>query len=132
MNWLFFLALIAQIESGNNPNLIGDKHLPNKAYGAYQIRKIFVDDVNRISGFNFTLEEVVSSDSLSRWCIIYYLKHYGQLYTKKTGKQLNMEIAAMIYNGGPNGWNKTSTIKYRVKFNSAMKNWPPSAKFISV
>ena len=48
-DYLDILA-IAHIESRVN-NIIGDKHLANKAYGYFQIRQIAVDEVNRVFGF---------------------------------------------------------------------------------
>lgn len=115
MSWIILLSALIAVESGGNPNLIGDKHLKNKAYGVYQIRQPYLDDVNRISGTSFTIEEIRESRPLSRWVTVTYLKHYGARYTRITGKPLTYEVAARIHNGGPNGWKKKSTDAYWAK-----------------
>ena len=47
MNWGLFLAILIAVESGGDPNAVGDKHLTNKAYGVLQIRQPYLDDVNQ-------------------------------------------------------------------------------------
>ena len=41
------ILAIAEVET-KTQNLIGDKHLADKAYGYFQIRQVAVDEVNRI------------------------------------------------------------------------------------
>jgi hypothetical protein len=53
------------------------------------------------------LEDVRYNEGLSRWCVVQYVTHYGKRYTRITGKPLNMEVAARIHNGGPNGWKES-------------------------
>lgn len=47
IEWEALLDAIAQTESGNNPQAIGDRGLKNPAYGAYQMRRPAYDDVMR-------------------------------------------------------------------------------------
>ena len=49
------LKAVMVVES-NGRNVIGDKHLENKAYGYFQIRQPAVDDVNKIFGINIVSE----------------------------------------------------------------------------
>ena len=109
MNWVLFLAVLALTESDGNINAVGDTNLQNRAYGVMQIRQIYLDDVNRIAGSNFTLKQVRQRRGLSRWCVVIYIKHYGRRYTRLTGLPLTMKVAANLHNGGPNGWQKSST-----------------------
>lgn len=105
MNWLLFLAALIAHESGGKPT-VGDKNLWEHTYGVCQIREDYLTDVNTIAGTRFTLEQVHRSESLSRWCVVTYVTHYGKRYTKITGNPLTPEVAARLHNGGPNGpWN---------------------------
>ena len=121
MDWVLFLAILIQVESGGNTNAVGDLHLKHHAYGVCQIRKMYLEDVNMISGKSITMEQIKKSPALSRWATVTYIKHYGARYTRLTGKPLTMEVAARLHNGGPNGWSKSSTNKYWIKFQSTLK-----------
>ena len=116
MNWTVFILTLIAIESGGNKDAVGDKHLRNHAYGVCQIRQPYLTDVNRIAGTSHSLKEVQESPALSRWCVVTYVRHYGAIYTKKTGKQMDLEVAARIHNGGPNGWKRKTTVAYWKKF----------------
>ena len=109
------LAVLIMVESGGDPNAIGDQHLNNKAYGILQIRAPYLEDVNRIAGTNVTMEQIRSSKTTSRWAAITYLRHYGKNYERKTGKKPTLEVYARMHNGGPNGWKKKSTDVYWAK-----------------
>jgi hypothetical protein len=116
MNWALFIIALTLTESDGQNGVVGDHHLQNKAYGVLQIRKPYLDDVNRIAGTHYTLEEVRRSPTISRWCVVTYVRHYGKRYTRLTGKPLTMEVGARLHNGGPNGWKKTSTDKHWARF----------------
>ncbi len=107
MNWILFLTALIAVESGGDINAVGDTNLKHPAYGVMQIRQPYLDDVNRIEGTNFTMDQVRRSESISRWCVVTYIKHYGD--PKRTGVPLTMEVAARIHNGGPNGYKRKST-----------------------
>jgi hypothetical protein len=116
MDWILFLHVLMLVESGGDINAVGDKHLQDKAYGLYQIRQIYLDDVNRIAGTSYTMDEVRHSKVLSRWCVIVYVRHYGKRYTRRTGLPVTMEVAARLHNGGPNGPWRESTDPHWGKF----------------
>ena len=116
MNLAFLIAVLIQVESGGRPGMIGDEHLSNKAYGVLQIRKPCLDDVNEVMGHELekplTLEDVRKSEPLSRWVCVQYLRRWGANYRRKTGKEPTYEVFSRIWNGGPNGWKKNSTLAY--------------------
>jgi hypothetical protein len=97
------LLVLIIVESHGDDNAIN-----GNAVGCLQITPVVVEDVNRIAGTNFTLQDRYDRQKSIQMAEI-YLKYYGQVYTKKTGKQPDNEIYARIWNGGPNGWKKTST-----------------------
>lgn len=76
-----------------------------------QIRDICVEDVNRIYGTSYTMRDaynIIKSEEIA----LLYLYYWGRQYFKKTGKEPTHEVFARMWNGGPNGWKKYSTLKY--------------------
>jgi hypothetical protein len=116
VNWLLFLTILIQVESGGDKTVVGDQKLKHHAYGVCQIRQPYLDDVNKFARTHYTLAQIADNEGLSRWAVQVYVKHYGERYTKLTGQPLTMEIAARIHNAGPNGWKKSSTDAYWMKF----------------
>ncbi len=103
----------------NCPNL--KIYIP-QAIGAYQIHKIYVDDVNRILKFH-KWQSVYSpalhydykdrwNKYLSRQMVYIYLRHYGE--------DKSLEDMARIHNGGPDGRKKKSTEEYWQKVKNRM------------
>jgi len=41
-----------------------------------------------------------------------YLSYYGEQYERETGQPPTDEVYARIWNGGPSGWRKDSTLEY--------------------
>ena len=86
----------------------------------YQLRPIWVEDVNRISGQRITFEQAVSDDAVARACIRAYWEYYGARYYRLTLRQPNAEVLARIHNGGPDGWRMPSTRAYWYRVKSAL------------
>lgn len=103
------LDAIRQVESGGR-NVTGDG---GKAHGAYQIHKIYVDDVNRILGRKAYTYADRMDRKKSRQMVTVYLNHYG--------KGLSLIDKARIHNGGSRGHKKKATLKYAEKVRKAMK-----------
>jgi len=83
----------------------------------YQIRSIYVDDLNRIYNVpKFNSRDVLDRDK-SEMMMFLYWKHYGYLACKQTKVLPTYETLARIHNGGPDGWRKQCTVSYwlRVK-----------------
>ena len=116
---IILLPLIAQIESNNNNNAVGDD---GKAIGIYQIHKIYVDDVNRILGEEVFTYEDRKDIQRSRLIVAIYLNHYGKQYYYKHNKWPTMDILARIHNGGPKGYTKAATLHYWTKIKRVYKN----------
>lgn len=104
---------ICQVESGNNPNAVGDN---GKSFGIAQIQKICVDDVNRIlrlkkseKRFNYEDRKSVSK---SQEMMKIYVEFYGRQYAKETGMKPTDKVLSRIWNGGPHGWKLDATYAY--------------------
>ncbi len=92
---------ICKVESSNNPNAHNKKE---DARGAAQIRLIMVKDVNRIVGST----RYDHDDAWSRVKSYEMFKHYQKRYSNTNSP----EQMARNWNGGPNGYKKSSTKTY--------------------
>ncbi len=100
-----------QVESGGDDFAEGDKHLKNRAYGCLQIRRPYVDDVNRAYKTKYNPQDCLGNRELSIKILNQYMSIYG------TARRLlhyppTMEDIARIHNGGPRGFKKASTNGY--------------------
>ena len=90
-------------------------NLEENAIGRYQIRPIFVQDVNRILKHDRFTHEDARNERKACQMIFIYLEHYGKRYTKLTGKEPDARALAMIFNGGPNGYLKWQAADYGIR-----------------
>ncbi len=116
------ILAVIQIESAGDYQAVNEAE---QAYGCMQIRKIYVDDVNRILRLNkdsriFVHEDAFDKDKSIDMFLIYTL-YYAEQKEKKTGSPATYEDLARIHNGGPNGWKKESTKKYFKKVKQEMQ-----------
>ena len=108
------LDAIEWVESKGDANAIGDG---GRAVGAYQLHKIYVDDVNRINVFG---PQYVYGDRLSksksremvRTYLFWYIRFTCRLIKSPECKIREFEYMARIHNGGPRGHLKDSTKQY--------------------
>ena len=91
------LAVIALLETGNGIKDNGD------AIGKYQIRPIYVRDVNRFMQTIFEHEDA-RNDQAASFMVFYYLKYYGRKMYERTGRKPTVYDLAMIHRLGPFGY----------------------------
>jgi len=106
------IPILIQIESGGDPNAIGDN---GDAVGVLQIHKITVDDVNRILGINRFTYLGRGSISESKSMCRFYLKHYAPKFNGDYTELEKLCHLGRMWNGGPKGASKASTMPYRAK-----------------
>jgi len=121
VQFITLLAALTSVESNGNPEAYNAKE---DAVGVLQIRPIMVEEVNRIlrkyerqqgqwSGSMHTYQLADRKFvSTSRSMAMIYFRYWGERYKKETGNTPTMEYYARIWNGGPDGWKKESTIQY--------------------
>jgi hypothetical protein len=118
------LDAIEAVESGGDPNAIGDG---GRAVGAYQIWKIYVDDVNNINTFGpkYNYEDRWDrnkSRAMAKAYLYWYVRFTRGVYNKKPEwDNRKWEYMARIHNGGPNGWKKECTKSYWLKVKRAIE-----------
>ncbi len=105
------LRAIAIVESSGDPKAFNKKE---SAAGLYQIRPIYLKDVNRILGYQrYKLADRYNPEK-ARDIVTVYLMHYGY------GK--GIEAMARIHNGGPRGWKKKFTLVYWQKIKEVLND----------
>jgi len=100
------ILALAIVESGLNPQAIGDD---GQAVGLLQIHKCVVQDVNNFYRARYEPDDRFNPEKSKIICY-YYLKYWGEVYKKKTGKQPDARIYAQIWNGGPYAWRKNDPV----------------------
>jgi hypothetical protein len=128
MNWDILLAALIAVESGGDPTAIGDE---GKALGILQIHKCVVDDVNKTYNTTFRHEWLRSNSDgtttldaivFSKQVCVKYLAYWGARYEGETGQEPTYEVYARIWNGGPRGYAKSSTVAYWKKVEREIEN----------
>ena len=98
------LDAIKMVESKNGKYIYGK----NGELGQYQIKKIVIDDINRIIGKRI----YKYSDALDEKKSREICKLYIEYWSKKRGCYGDIKSMVRIWNGGPNGHKKESTLPY--------------------
>jgi len=102
------IEAIIHVESRGDSMAYNSKE---EAVGVLQIRPIMVREVNRLSGFNkYTLKD--------RWSVS-KSKEMFNIVRLNTTDATNEKVARR-WNGGGNGHNKKSTLKYWIKVNKKL------------
>lgn len=109
------IAALIQVESSGNNVAVGDRG----ECGCLQIRPIVIDDVNRITATRppFTLADRFSRD---RSITIFraYVEHYAS--PERLGREPTLEDMARIWNAGPDGFKRRSSLPYWRKVRAAL------------
>jgi len=116
------LPLLAIMESGGDPNAIGDG---GAARGILQIHPVMVREVNRIVGEDrYTLADRVDPNASCAMASV-YLNYWGPRRLRRA-KGLSVEdqvvLLGRLWNGGPNGHKKAATARYGRKLRRLYHN----------
>ena len=108
-------AALILVESGGNDRAVGDG---GRAIGPLQIHREILLDVNRRFGTRFT-----HGGMTNRTNALAVLDRYLWLYAQpsRLGRPVSNEDRARIWNGGPDGWRKASTVGYAERVRKAMR-----------
>lgn len=96
------MEAIRQVESGGNPNLVGDN---GKAIGSYQIWRVYWQDAVEHDKSIGGKYEDCKKDWYAERIVVAYWNRYAP-------KNATDEQLARIHNGGPKGHKSAKTIKY--------------------
>ena len=103
-----FLAALITIESGGNDLAVGDH---GRALGALQIHAAVVVDVNRRHGTRYRHADMHDRAKAVR---------VASLYLATYAPNATPEVQARVWNGGPRGATKASTLGYWAKVKREM------------
>jgi len=110
MRWRMFLAALVAVESGGD---LRAYNAAEQAAGPYQIRPIYLQDVNRIRKLQglspFAAQDRYDLEKATQM-VVTYLSWYGR--PSRLHHLASYADLARIHNGGPNGWKKESTRNY--------------------
>jgi hypothetical protein len=102
-------------------------NLKEQAIGGYQIRPIYVREVNRILALKKVdktyVHEDARNDRIAQQMMFIYLKFWGEKYEKAMGRKADAFILGRIHNGGPTGWKKSATLDYGYKCEQMFAEW---------
>lgn len=106
-------------QSSLNPKAIGDD---GKAYGIVQVRQKAIDDVNRVFGTKYTLNDALDK-AKSKDIFRKYLAYWGKQHYIKTRKYPTPELHWKQWNGGPTGNSKEKTEQYVKNIKNKYLQW---------
>jgi len=113
------IKALIEVESNGRVNALGDLHLGEPSIGVLQIRKVMVDDINRIlkmkkSSLRYTYDDRYDKYKSVEMFYI-YIDHYHRGVN-------DFEVLARSWNGGPYGYNKPSTLQYWTKVSNELES----------
>lgn len=106
------------VESQGNDSAIGDTHLGAPSVGVLQIRPIMVREVNRILKLKKTKLRFKLRDRFDRDKSIQMFTIWKEFHHKDS----DFETIARNWNGGPNGYKRSSTLHYWKKVEMELIN----------
>lgn len=103
-----FIRKIGQIETGNNDSLSGENGAGRGRFGIYNI---CVKGSGLMDCLGFTHNDMHNSEQAKSvfWAMMGIFCH---TYYQKHSRYPSYEDLARMWSGGPNGYNKNSTLKY--------------------
>ena len=114
-NLLLLISALIMVESSGD-DFVVDKM--GRCYGCLQLKRIYIADVNRIAGTNYTISDAfIRAKAVDMFRI--YVGHYAT--KERLGHEPTFEDMARIHTGGPNGWYDTKTDHYWKKVKTELK-----------
>lgn len=104
---------------GGDDSMIGDLDLKNHAYGCLQIRQPACDHLNDRYHTHYCAKDCLNNRALSIEICNRYINMCAT--EERLGHVPTDEDKARIWNGGPNGWKKSSTVGYWNKVKALLK-----------
>ena len=115
-----FLAAIILVESGGDPNAVGDG---GKSLGLMQISRAYYTDAVvqlRHEGLGLTMPGYEVAVKNHFWCETLF-RAYMRRYCPRAYFTNDYETMARVHNGGPRGAKRQATVAYWQKVKAAME-----------
>ena len=114
MNWTALFIAIRIVESSCNPQAFNESE---NAKGYYQIRPIYVEDVNRIAKTSYQHDDAYDQKKAEEM-----IRIYAEHYCKIRKIPLTYENVARLHNGGSKGHLKKATLPYWKKVKKELEH----------
>lgn len=104
--------VLKYVETGYDSTAIGDN---GKSFGILQIQQVAIDDVNRKYGTHYTHQDAFDVQCAEEIFDL-YIKMWVERLELNENRPAKPEDIVRIWNGGPRGYKRKSTIKYLERF----------------
>jgi len=104
--------ILKHVETDHRPSIIGDG---GDSYGILQIQQGAITDVNRIYGTSYVHADAFDIEC-SEEIFELYIKHWTGKLEKREAREATEEDIVRIWNGGPQGWRRKSTLDYLFRY----------------
>jgi len=110
------MEVLKYVESEHNPAALGDfRGDTPTAFGILQIRKIAIDDVNRVYGTNYSHQDAFYEDCAEEIFQL-YTDYWANKVCERSGRDATINDIVRIWNGGPTGYLQNCTENYLEKY----------------
>ena len=109
IHWESLIAALAMVESGGDPQAINPRE---QAYGLYQMRGAALQDANEHFGTHYRLRDCWDVRIAEKMLLAYLARWKCESSDEK---------AARVWNGGPRGHLKRSTLEYWGRVSALMR-----------
>jgi hypothetical protein len=116
INFTEVREVLKHVETDYNPEAIGDN---GASFGILQIQQGAIDDVNEKFGTSYTHEDAFDVQCAEEIFDLYILR-WSKHLEKKEGRKATVEDVVRIWNGGPGGYKKNSTLKYLARYKNKL------------
>ncbi len=109
------LAALITVESSGNDKAVDPA---GRSWGCLQETSIYIRDVNRIYGTNFTPADAFNRQIATIICQL-YMRRWAT--PERLGRPVTAQDIARIHHGGPDGWRDQKTLGYWNKVKREMQ-----------
>jgi hypothetical protein len=100
------------VETENKPTAVGDQ---GRSFGVLQIQWVAIQDVNDKFGTQYTHEDAFNV-ACAEEIFELYLDIWTRNLERREGRKATTEDIVRIWNGGPTGYKRDTTLKYFRKY----------------
>jgi hypothetical protein len=105
--------VLKHVETNYRTSIIGDG---GDSYGILQIQEAVIVDVNRKYGTKYTHQDALN-EACAGEIFILYIKMWSKNLEKKEDRPVTEDDIVRMWNGGPSGYKRSSTLNYLSKYN---------------
>lgn len=109
--------ILKHVETNYNPDKTGDG---GNSYGILQIQNGVILDINRVFGTDYVHEDAFD-ESCAEEIFELYISMWSKKLERRENRPVTEEDIVRMWNGGPRGYKRHSTLDYLEKYHSYKK-----------